>query len=115
MSYDIDFEIKMPKTGTMIPLNIYYNITYNIRDILVKSSNCEDIWTANGLIPILALYDKFKVGLVELETNIEKYRKYEPSNGWGTCEDVLDFYRWFFMALSGIFQNDFENVYIRIS
>ena len=114
MSYAIDFVIKMPKTGTMIPLNIDYNITYNIRDILVKSSNCEDVWTANGLIPILDLYDKFQVGLVELETNIEQYRKYEPSNGWGNCENVLDFYRWFFDSLKDIPKAEYTNIYLEI-
>lgn len=114
MSYSIAFKIKMPETGTMFPICDSYNITYNIRDILVKSSNCEDVWTTNGLIPILSLYDKFKVGLLELETNIEQYRKYEPSNGWGNCENVLDFYRWFFDSLKDIPKDDYTNIYLEI-
>lgn len=114
MSYSIAFEIKMPETGTMFSIGYYYNITYNIRDILVKSSNCEDVWTANGLIPILDLYDKFEVGLLELKNNMEKYREYEPSNGWGKCEDVLDFYKWFFDSLKDIPKDDYTNIYLEI-
>jgi len=30
-----------------------------------------------------------KEGVYELENNPEKYRKYEPENGWGTVESTL--------------------------
>ena len=37
--------------------------------------------------------------LVELEADPDKYKQYNPSNGWGTYEQLVEFVRSFIHAL----------------
>lgn len=40
--------------------------------------------------PITEVLPKLRRGLSELETHPEKYRQYEPENGWGTLGGAID-------------------------
>lgn len=93
MSYDIAW--KVPVAG----LNNRYvsvgncdaNITWNLREMIVKSTGLE--WKNeenNGLckdvIPHIA------DGLAELIKYPEKYKQYESPNGWGTLAGCKQFF-----------------------
>lgn len=68
------------------------NITWNVRDIITKSTGLEWINEANNglcsdVIPAI------KKGLFELRRNGDKYKKYEASNGWGTVSGTIKFFK----------------------
>jgi len=93
MSLDIDLGMYLD-TGDK---DLYYvelysaNITHNLGKMagLVGLYDC--LWhpdkntTANDLIKPLV------TGLHKLKTSPEYYKDYEPDNGWGTYESLIDF------------------------
>lgn len=94
MSYDISFKVAVKDLE-----NRYVsvgecdaNITWNLREMIVKSTGLE--WKNeenNGLckdvIPHIA------DGLAELTKYPEKYKRYESPNGWGTLNGCKNFFR----------------------
>lgn len=62
------------------------HITHNLTEMAAAAGIYEAVWRpeeaniliAQDLIPIL------KKGIAELESNPEKYKKFEPENKWGT-------------------------------
>lgn len=53
------------------------------------------ITQAKELIPLL------KAGLERLRADPEKYRPYDPSSGWGSYEDLVDFVERYLCACEG--------------
>lgn len=91
MSYDVNFAIKEQNTGEMV--NVYScvtNITYNVHDLIERSSGWDTHNEDNGFVK--DLIPKIQKGLEELTKYPEKYKKYESSNGWGTIKGVKRFY-----------------------
>ena len=92
MSYDIQFCVKAEGVDDWV--NTGYttaNITWNVRDIITKSTGLE--WNNeanNGLCS--EVMPKIKAGRDELIKNGMKYKKYEPKNGWGSVENTIDFF-----------------------
>lgn len=93
MSYDIDFRVKVEgKDDCYVSVgNCEANITWNLREMIVKSTGLE--WkneANNGLcqdvIPCIA------AGYAELTKHPEKYKQYESPNGWGTLEGCKRFF-----------------------
>lgn len=94
MSYDVSFRVKVQDKP--IYTNLAYvnsaNITWNVRELILKSSgwdikNCDN----NGLAT--EWIKKINKGIEELTNNPNEYRQYEASNGWGTVEGTLGFYK----------------------
>lgn len=92
MSYDIRFKVKVENTDCFVPVgNCDANITWNVREIITKSTglpwkNCAN----NGLcIDVIPMIEK---GYVELLRYGYKYEKYEASNGWGSVQNTIDFF-----------------------
>lgn len=112
MSYDICLKAKIGKSAKFVIMDSF-NITYNIRQILVKSSGYEK-WSGNFEVSAKEIYLYFAKGLEELLENGEKYRQYEPSNGWGSVENVIEMYRWFFDILNGLSVEDLNDVYLEV-
>ena len=91
MSYSINFKVKIE--GIDRYLNLGYcdaNTTYNVRDLIVKSTglewkNCENNGYCKDVIPYI------QKGFDEL-LNVENWRKYESSNGWGTVVSTREFF-----------------------
>jgi hypothetical protein len=62
------------------------NITHNLEKMAAEAGIYDAVWRpeevniliAQDLIPIL------EKGIAELESNPEKYKKFEPENKWGT-------------------------------
>lgn len=96
MSYDIEWKVRVEDTDLWVkvdmPYNYNYNITWNVRDIITQSTGLTwDNEQDNGLVKdvILKIIDGYK----ELLTNSEKYKQYEPDNGWGSVESTKKFFK----------------------
>ena len=93
MSYDISFKVKVEGLEDRY-VRVYdsdANITWNLRDMIVKSTGLE--WKNeenNGLCKdvIPHIVD----GLTELMKHPSKYKKYEAENGWGPIEGCKRFF-----------------------
>ena len=93
MSYDISFKVKIEglEDRYVSVGECEANITWNLRDMIVKSTGLE--WKNeenNGLCKdvIPHIID----GLRELMMYPNKYKKYEAENGWGTIEGCIRFF-----------------------
>ena len=93
MSYDISWRYKNDNDEWVTTEdNTDANITWNVRDIIVKSTglpwkNEDD----NGLVSDVMVH--IENGLKELKENPEKYLKLESPNGWGTIEGTMHFFK----------------------
>lgn len=90
MSYDVSFKVKVEGVDQFVYVgDDYTNCTSNMGDCI------EDVvglrppsWNgmkAGELAPLLA------EGAAKLKGNPEKYRHYEPDNGWGDVETCAKF------------------------
>lgn len=93
MSYDIDFRVKVEglKDRYVSVGDCDANITWNLREMIVKSTglewkNEENNGLCKDIIPHIAN------GLSELIKHPNKYKKYEAENGWGTIEGCKRFF-----------------------
>lgn len=93
MSYNIAFKVKVDGIDAYVPVgSCGANITWNVRKIIEESTgleweNCQNNGLCVDVIP------KIEAGLKELEQNPAKYRAYEATNGWGTVEGTIQFFR----------------------
>lgn len=82
MNYDISFKVKVEGLDKYVEVgNCNANITYNVREIITRSTgleweNCENNGLCVDVIPYI------KRGLNELRANPNKYKQYESDNGW---------------------------------
>lgn len=93
MSYDIAFKVKVEglKDRYVDVGECSANITWNLRDMIVNSTDLE--WkneANNGLCKDVIPY--IVDGLYELNKYPYKYEKYEAENGWGTIEGCKRFF-----------------------
>lgn len=93
MSYDVSFKVKAEGIDRFVRVGeCSINITWNVRDIITKSTGLE--WKNeenNGLCK--DIIPKIEAGLLELRRNGSKYKKYESPNGWGTVAGTIRFFR----------------------
>lgn len=69
------------------------NITHNLNTMAAAAGLYEPLWRpdesnwtkANDLIPLL------EAGLEKLKSDPEKYKKFEPDNGWGTYDGLVEY------------------------
>lgn len=93
MSYDITFKVKAEGTDLYVPVgDCDANITWNVRDIITKSTGLPWLNEANNgyckdVIPYI------EKGLIELRRNPKKYKQYEPANGWGSVDSTINFFK----------------------
>jgi chromosome segregation ATPase len=70
-----------------------FNITHNLNEMAKAAELYEVLWqpdkmgiaSASQMIPLL------EKGLKELEAKPAKYKTFNPSNGWGKYEDLVNF------------------------
>lgn len=110
MSYDISFRVKLKKN--YVPFGDF-NMTYNVGNILRKSSGVTE-WSGVSTLKVSDVYDKFANGLKELQTNRKEYTPLEPSNGWGSVDSVIRFYEWFFDMLEEFDKDEYELIEITV-
>ena len=96
MSYDISFRVKVEGLDNVYvePYgdNTDANITYNVREMIIKSTGLEN-WCADGCLGLCKdIIPHIANGLAELEKHPEKYKQYESPNGWGTVKGLKHFF-----------------------
>lgn len=94
MSYSVNFVVKVADTEDLyVPVgNCSANITYNIRDMIVKSTGLTD-WCGEGIIgKCVDIIPAIERGYGELNDFPEEYKKYESPNGWGTVSGCSRFF-----------------------
>lgn len=93
MSYDISFKVKVEGADVYVDVgNCDANITWNLRQMIVKSTGLE--WKNgdnNGYC--VDVIPHIERGLAELSLAPEKYKQYEAPNGWGTIEGCKRFFQ----------------------
>ena len=69
------------------------NITHNLNDMAKELGAYQYIWRPdeNGIATAKELEHHLKSYISELKNNPDKYKKFNPSNGWGTYEYLLEF------------------------
>lgn len=93
MSYNVQFKVKIDGTKRYVVAgNCNANITWNVREIIVKSTGLSWMNEANnGLCS--EVIPKIEKGLFELRRNGDRYKKYEPANGWGSVSGTIRFFK----------------------
>jgi hypothetical protein len=93
MSYDISFKVKVEgsKDRYVSVGECSANITWNLREMIVKSTglewkNEENNGLCRDIIPHIV------DGLSELTKHPDKYKQYEAPNGWGTLGSCKRFF-----------------------
>lgn len=93
MSYDISFKVKVEGVNEYLTVgDCTANITYNVRDIIVKSTGLS--WnneSNNGYCK--HVIPKIIIGYNNLINNPQEYKKYESHNGWGTVGGTIRFFK----------------------
>ena len=92
MSYDIRFAVKVAGAPedcfAVIGEPEYDSPTYNLRDVFVKSMDWE--YEQGEWYPITEVLPKVQMGITELTMHRDKYKPYEPDNGWGTISGAVE-------------------------
>ena len=101
MSYDIRFAVKVEGAKNVFAIigrPEYDSPTYNIRDIFVKSMDWD--YEQGEWYPMAEVMPKIERGIHELTYNEKEYKKYNPSNGWGSTQSALEclqsIHAWFY-------------------
>jgi hypothetical protein len=66
------------------------NITHNLSKMATVAGLYEVLWKPN-VSKAYELIVPLSTGLVELMTNPEKYKVYNPKNGWGDYDGLVEF------------------------
>lgn len=64
------------------------NITHNLGQMAIECGLYEFMWEAEDKVAF-ELISGLEKGIQELESNPGKYKEFNPSNGWGTYENLL--------------------------
>lgn len=69
------------------------NITHNLNTMADKAGIYKHLWRPDEIEISRAkdLIEPLTEGLNELKSNPEKYKQYNPENGWGTYEVLVEF------------------------
>lgn len=75
-----------------VPVNVFdINITHNLAEMADKAGIYKALWRAekNKYKNAKQLISPIKKAIKELESNPDKYKNYNPKNGWGSYETLL--------------------------
>lgn len=105
-----------------------YNITHNLNKMAMECGLYEAMWRPYMLHPDFTtevdeykfesshemkasdIEQKLSEGLTELENNPEKYKEFNPENGWGTYDGLVQFAKKYLEVV-----NDYPNAIIETS
>lgn len=76
------------------------NITHNLGRMATEAGIYYELWRPEeiGLTKAEQLIPRLQQGLNKLNANPDTYRQYNPENGWGTYEGLVDFVRKYLAA-----------------
>ena len=86
----LDFYIKCEHCDSEL---FWKNITHNLTDMADEAGIWEALWRPEQIDCKLAkdIVSRLEFGLKELKHNPEKFKKFNPKNGWGTYEGLIEF------------------------
>ena len=100
MSYDIRLNVKVEGWDgyAVVAIPEKDSPTYNVGDIFRKSMDWDfdtSVVEENGeyhkcYYKVSDVLGNIERGVHELQFNPKKYKRYEPSNGWGSVESALE-------------------------
>ena len=70
-----------------------YNITHNLTKMANAAGIYQHLWRPEeiGITKAEQLIEPLKKGLEALKGNPDHFKQYNPTNGWGTYQDLVDF------------------------
>lgn len=76
------------------------NITHNLNKMAKEAGIYEYLWRPEEVLITKAeqLINPLEMGLSALENDPERFKAYNPSNGWGSYEGLIDFVRRYLKA-----------------
>lgn len=77
-----------------------YNITHNLADMAREAGIYYYLWRPDeiGVTQAKQLIEPLTAGLARLEANPDRYKQFNPENGWGTYEGLVEFVRSYLTA-----------------
>jgi hypothetical protein len=92
-------EVEIQQTVTQTTEVFHSNITHNLANMATKAGLYKYLWRANEQANIAKdLVENLTSGLKELKDNPEIYSKYNPENGWGNYDLLVQFVEEFLQA-----------------
>ena len=89
MSYDVYFKAKLEDVDIWVEVGEWINYTTNtsgmIKEVCGSRPSKWDGKSCKEMIPVLT------EGISLLREDPERFRHYEPGNGWGTVETTIQF------------------------
>jgi len=69
------------------------NITHNLNKMAIEAGLYEHLWRPEevGIELAVQLIDPLKAGLETLKADPERFKQFNPQNGWGTYEGLVRF------------------------
>jgi len=83
------------------PADVFWsNITHNLNGMAVEAGIYESIWRPEelGITKAGSLIEPLEKAILLLESDPERFRKYNAKNGWGTYEQFLEFVKEYYQA-----------------
>ena len=89
MSYDLRISVRVHGTDlhAVIATPEYDNPTYNLGVMFRMAMDWD--FKQGDWYPCAEVFDNITRGIQELTDQPDKYRQYEPDNGWGTIEQAI--------------------------
>lgn len=93
MSYDIRWCVETVRANNdgdkhvVVHIPEYDSPTYNYRKMFVACMDWD--YKQGEYYPMAEVLPKLRHGLAQLTKHPEKYRQYEPENGWGTLDGAI--------------------------
>ena len=86
----LDVTLKSDTTGDEL---YWANITHNLNTMAIEAGIYKELWRPEELGIKLAgqLIEPLSLGLKRLEEEPERYKKFNPENGWGSYEGLIAF------------------------
>lgn len=90
MSLDVSLTKILPPTPTEIYTD---NITHNLNTMAGEAGIYEHLWRPDeiGITKAGELIEPLKVGLALLKSDPERFKAFNPKNGWGTYDGLVGF------------------------
>jgi len=96
MSLDVTLVATKMTTVSVFDANITHNLTAMARE----AGLYEPLWRPEEIGAVVAgdLVELLASGLANLRRNPEKFMEMNPSNGWGSYDDLVDFTKGYLLA-----------------
>lgn len=90
MSYDISIKVKVQDIDRYVTIATpeYDSPTYNLRAMFVHCMEWD--YEQGKLYKCNKVIEYVENGIKNLVNYTDNYKKYNPSNGWGTLEDAVE-------------------------